>query len=50
VTCKNCGQGIHEFRLAEFRLGGGISRMVPILVHDAGHERCEGRQTLAERA
>lgn len=56
--CAHCGAAINETRLIEgvaqpppgsSAIGGGF-RMVVILVHtEHGHERCEGRVTVAER-
>jgi hypothetical protein len=48
--CVHCGLPINESRLFEFTYGGG-QRPVTVLVHTgSGHERCEGRETLAERS
>jgi hypothetical protein len=56
-NCAHCGEAINESHLMEGiarppwpgAIGGGF-RMVTILVHtEWGHERCEGRETLAER-
>lgn len=47
--CANCGEAISESRAFEFLAGGG-QRPVTILVHAGSvHERCEGRETVAER-
>lgn len=47
--CVHCGLPIEETHLFEFVAGGG-DRLVTILVHTgSGHERCEGRETCAER-
>ncbi|HMG61661.1 MAG TPA: hypothetical protein VK599_01820 [Streptosporangiaceae bacterium] len=48
--CAHCGLPIEESHLFEFAYGGG-QRPVTVLVHTgSGHERCEGRETLAERS
>jgi hypothetical protein len=47
--CANCGEAISESRTFEFVYGRGL-RPVVILVHtEHGHERCEDRETVAER-
>ena len=48
--CIHCGLPIEESHLFEFVAGGG-HRPVTVLVHTgSGHERCEGRETFAERS
>jgi hypothetical protein len=47
--CVHCGLPVNESHLFEFVFGGG-QRPVTVLVHTgSGHERCEGRDTNAER-
>jgi hypothetical protein len=49
-NCIHCGLPVNESHLFEFVYGGG-QRPVTVLVHTgSGHERCEGRETLAERS
>jgi hypothetical protein len=50
--CTHCGDAINEQHLTEFVAGesGLGSRPVTVLVHtESGHERCTGRDTVAER-
>lgn len=48
--CTHCGLPVNESHLFEFVAGVG-DRPVTVLVHTgSGHERCEGRETLAERS
>jgi hypothetical protein len=47
--CVHCGLPVNESHLFEFVFGGG-QRPVTVLIHTgSGHERCEGRDTNAER-
>jgi hypothetical protein len=51
--CAHCGQPVEECHLIEFRPRAlfATDREVIILVHSgSGHERCENRDTCAERA
>jgi len=51
--CAHCGLPVNENRLLEFvprEVDPDGLRPVTVLVHTgSGHERCEGRETLAER-
>jgi hypothetical protein len=45
--CAHCGKPVEESHLTEF----GTTRQMVILVHSgSGHERCDGRDTCAERS
>jgi len=52
--CAHCGQAIHEETTAVLTHtgpGGHLHPGVAVLVHTGpGHERCEGRETSAERS
>jgi hypothetical protein len=52
--CAHCGLPVNENRLLEFvarEVSPDGLRPVTVLVHTgSGHERCEGRETLAERS
>lgn len=51
--CAHCGLPVNETHLIEFRPRSlfATDRTVTVLVHTgSGHERCEGRDTVAERA
>lgn len=51
--CAHCGELVNENRLLEFvprEVNPDGLRPVAVLVHTvSGHERCEGRETTAER-
>jgi hypothetical protein len=51
--CERCGLPIEESHLFEFRPRAlfATDRPLTILIHSgSGHERCEGRDTVAERS
>lgn len=50
--CTHCGEAINETHMTELVAGeaGLGSRPMTVLVHtESGHERCTGRDTMAER-
>lgn len=48
--CAHCGQPIEETHMLEGIAFSKVLRQATILIHTgSGHERCEGRDTLAER-